>query len=75
MVTYGAMSKEPLTVPPGLLIFNDLRLRGFWLTGGYAKVGGRLGCRRGWGGGGAQGGAQQDSAGAGRKVGGYCSAR
>ena len=38
MVTYGAMSQQPLTVPPGLLIFNDLRLRGFWLTGGYAKV-------------------------------------
>jgi hypothetical protein len=25
-------------VPPGLLIFNDIRLRGFWLTGGYAKA-------------------------------------
>ena len=29
---------QPLTVPPGLLIFNDIRLRGFWLTGGYAKA-------------------------------------
>ncbi|PRW50861.1 putative trans-2-enoyl- mitochondrial [Chlorella sorokiniana] len=38
MVTYGAMSQQPLTVPPGLLIFNDIRLRGFWLTGGYAKM-------------------------------------
>lgn len=38
MVTYGAMSREPLTVPPGLLIFNDIRMRGFWLTGGYAKM-------------------------------------
>lgn len=27
-----------MQVPPGLLIFNDIRLRGFWLTGGYAKV-------------------------------------
>ena len=33
-------SQQPLTLPPGLLIFNDIRLRGFWLTGGYAKVGG-----------------------------------
>lgn len=38
MVTYGAMSQQPLSVPPGLLIFNDVRLRGFWLTGGYAKA-------------------------------------
>lgn len=33
-----AHSTQPLTVPTGLLIFNDIRLRGFWLTGGYAKV-------------------------------------
>lgn len=39
---YGAMSQQPLTVPPGLLIFNDIRIRGFWLTGGFAKV--RTGC-------------------------------
>lgn len=38
LVTYGAMSQQPLTLPPGLLIFNDIRLRGFWLTGGYAKM-------------------------------------
>ncbi|KAL4419418.1 hypothetical protein ABPG77_006345 [Micractinium sp. CCAP 211/92] len=38
MVTYGAMSQQPLSVPPGLLIFSDIRLRGFWLTGGYAKM-------------------------------------
>ncbi len=38
MVTYGAMSQQPLSVPPGLLIFSDIRLRGFWLTGGYAKA-------------------------------------
>jgi trans-2-enoyl-CoA reductase len=31
-VTYGAMSRKPLTLPNGLLIFRDLRLRGFWLT-------------------------------------------
>lgn len=39
MVTYGAMSQQPLSIPPSLLIFKDLRLRGFWLTGGYAKAG------------------------------------
>ena len=38
LVSYGAMSQQPLTIPPGLLIFRDLRVRGFWLTGGYAKV-------------------------------------
>ncbi|EFN56593.1 hypothetical protein CHLNCDRAFT_144327 [Chlorella variabilis] len=42
LVVYGAMSHQPVTIPPGLLIFNDIRLRGFWLTGGYAK-----GCWRG----------------------------
>lgn len=38
LVVYGAMSHQPVTIPPGLLIFNDIRLRGFWLTGGYAKM-------------------------------------
>ena len=37
-VSYGSMSKQPLSIPSGLLIFRDLRFRGFWLTGGYAKV-------------------------------------
>jgi trans-2-enoyl-CoA reductase len=31
-ITYGAMAKKPLTVPNGLLIFGDLRLRGLWVT-------------------------------------------
>lgn len=31
-VTYGAMARRPLTVPNGLLIFKDLRLRGLWIT-------------------------------------------
>lgn len=31
-VTYGAMAKMPLKIPNGLLIFNDLAFRGFWLT-------------------------------------------
>jgi trans-2-enoyl-CoA reductase len=32
MVTYGAMSKKPVMLPTGLLIFKDLRFRGFWLS-------------------------------------------
>lgn len=32
MVTYGAMSKKPVVLPTGLLIFKDLRFRGFWLS-------------------------------------------
>ena len=31
-VTYGAMSRRPLTVPNGLMIFKDLQLRGLWVT-------------------------------------------
>ena len=31
-VTYGGMSKQPLSVPTGLLIFNDVKLCGFWNT-------------------------------------------
>lgn len=31
-VTYGAMARMPLKVPNGLLIFKDLRIRGFWLS-------------------------------------------
>lgn len=32
LVVYGAMSGEPAAINPGLLVFNDIRLRGFWLT-------------------------------------------
>ncbi|KAJ3064554.1 hypothetical protein HDU98_012042 [Podochytrium sp. JEL0797] len=32
MVTYGGMSKEPVAIPTGLLIFKDLKFRGFWMT-------------------------------------------
>jgi trans-2-enoyl-CoA reductase len=32
IVTYGAMSRQPLRIPNGLLIFKDLRFRGFWIT-------------------------------------------
>lgn len=31
MVTYGAMSREPISVPASLLIFKDIALRGFWM--------------------------------------------
>jgi trans-2-enoyl-CoA reductase len=31
-ITYGAMARKPLTVPNGSLIFNDIRLRGLWVT-------------------------------------------
>jgi len=32
MVTYGGMSRKPVCVPTGRLIFNDVSLRGFWLS-------------------------------------------
>lgn len=31
-VTYGGMSRKPLTVPTGSLIFNDIKVVGFWMT-------------------------------------------
>ena len=31
-ITYGAMGRKPLTVPNGPLIFNDIRVRGLWVT-------------------------------------------
>jgi len=32
MITFGAMSKQPLKIPNGLLIFKDLKFAGFWLN-------------------------------------------
>ena len=32
LVTYGGMSKQPLMVPTGSLIFNDVKVRGYWMT-------------------------------------------
>ncbi|PGH23006.1 hypothetical protein AJ80_02921 [Polytolypa hystricis UAMH7299] len=32
LVTYGAMAKLPLTIPAGMLIFNNLAFRGFWVS-------------------------------------------
>jgi trans-2-enoyl-CoA reductase len=35
MVTFGAMSLQPLKIPNGLLIFKDLRFRGMWINKWY----------------------------------------
>ncbi|MGI8432444.1 MAG: MDR family NADPH-dependent oxidoreductase [Chthoniobacterales bacterium] len=35
IVTYGAMSLKPLTIPNGLLIFKNLRFTGFWVNKWY----------------------------------------
>ncbi|KAJ8340867.1 hypothetical protein SKAU_G00331580 [Synaphobranchus kaupii] len=32
MVTYGGMSKQPVTVPVSALIFKDVKVRGFWVS-------------------------------------------
>lgn len=32
MVTYGAMSKQPVSLPMGLLIFKDINFHGFWVS-------------------------------------------
>ncbi|KAI9885326.1 MAG: 6-phosphofructokinase, alpha subunit [Watsoniomyces obsoletus] len=32
LVTYGAMSKQPLILPAGLLIFKNVRCEGFWVS-------------------------------------------
>ncbi|KAI1305200.1 Enoyl-[acyl-carrier-protein] reductase, mitochondrial [Halotydeus destructor] len=35
MVTYGGMSRQPLVIPTGSLIFRDQRFVGFWMTRWY----------------------------------------
>jgi trans-2-enoyl-CoA reductase len=37
MVTYGGMSLKPVTVPTGPFIFNDITLKGFWMSKWYAQ--------------------------------------
>ncbi|RYP36717.1 hypothetical protein DL768_010915 [Monosporascus sp. mg162] len=32
LVTYGGMARQPVALPTGLLIFKDIRFRGFWLS-------------------------------------------
>jgi len=38
-VTFGAMARQPLKIPNGLLIFQDIAWRGFWITRWYQRVG------------------------------------
>src|SRR5437588_4192264 len=35
LVSFGAMSMQPLKIPTGLLIFKDLRFRGIWINKWY----------------------------------------
>ena len=38
LVTYGAMARQPLQVENGLLIFKDIRFRGFWISDWYRQA-------------------------------------
>ena len=38
MVTYGAMSREPLQIGNALLIFRDIKFCGFWISSWYADA-------------------------------------
>ena len=38
VVTYGAMGRKPLRIPNGLLIFKDIRWRGFWISNWYGAA-------------------------------------
>jgi len=38
VVTYGAMGRKPLRIPNGLLIFKDIRWRGFWISKWYGEA-------------------------------------
>lgn len=38
VVTFGAMSRQPLRIPNGLLIFKRLRWRGFWISQWYREA-------------------------------------
>jgi len=39
MVTYGGMSMKPITVPTASFIFNDVTLKGFWMSRWYDAKG------------------------------------
>uniref|UniRef100_A0ABM0M033 Trans-2-enoyl-CoA reductase, mitochondrial-like n=1 Tax=Saccoglossus kowalevskii TaxID=10224 RepID=A0ABM0M033_SACKO len=39
MVTYGGMSRQPITLPTGLLIFNDIKVVGYWMSRWHDKNG------------------------------------
>jgi trans-2-enoyl-CoA reductase len=32
LITYGGMSRKPVSIPTGRLIFNNIHLHGFWLS-------------------------------------------
>lgn len=38
LVSYGAMSMEPVALPVQSMIFNDLRIRGFWLAPWFGRA-------------------------------------
>ena len=38
LVTYGAMSREPFVLSNAHLIFRDIAVRGFWITGWYRRA-------------------------------------
>ncbi|CAN5256811.1 zinc-dependent alcohol dehydrogenase family protein [soil metagenome] len=38
MVTYGAMSLQPVKIPNGMLIFKNLNFTGFWVNKWYDRV-------------------------------------
>jgi trans-2-enoyl-CoA reductase len=38
LVTYGAMGRQPVRIPNGFLIFQDLRCRGFWVSQWYREA-------------------------------------
>ena len=39
VVTYGAMARQPLRIPNGQLIFQDIAWRGFWVSRWYETAG------------------------------------
>lgn len=38
VITFGAMSRQPMKIPTGLLIFKDIQFLGFWMTRWYQKA-------------------------------------
>jgi trans-2-enoyl-CoA reductase len=38
LVTYGAMGRQPVRAPNALLIFRDVRVRGFWVSRWYGHA-------------------------------------
>ncbi|KAL5110061.1 Enoyl-acyl-carrier-protein reductase mitochondrial [Taenia crassiceps] len=38
LINYGGMTRQPIPTPIGALIFKDIRIRGFWLSGRENKM-------------------------------------